>query len=123
MSIVLFDNTDRKHLYPLNNACAVADLRLGICTFKERWKLLLKQPVYVHTEDYLRLLYDAIPSEAHWWIDSSVLPHTKLADRILSLNENEALADSKGLIAGKKNFDAGNFPKEDPLSNFETVHE
>jgi UDP-N-acetylglucosamine diphosphorylase/glucosamine-1-phosphate N-acetyltransferase len=123
MSIVLFDNIDRKHLYPLNNACAIADLRLGICTAKERWELLLKQTVYVHTEDYLSLLYDAIPAETHCWVDASVLPDKNLADRILSLNANEALADSKGLIAGKFFFDTALFPKDDLLNNFETIYE
>jgi len=123
MSIVLFDNIDRKHLYPLNNACALADLRLGICTAKERWRFLLRETVYVHTEDYLSLLYDAIPAETLCWIDASVLPDKHLADRILSLNENEALADSKGLIAGKKNFDTALFPKDDLLNNFETIYE
>jgi UDP-N-acetylglucosamine diphosphorylase / glucose-1-phosphate thymidylyltransferase / UDP-N-acetylgalactosamine diphosphorylase / glucosamine-1-phosphate N-acetyltransferase / galactosamine-1-phosphate N-acetyltransferase len=123
MSIVLFDNIDRKHLYPLNNACAIADLRLGICTAKERWELLLKQTVYVHTEDYLSLLYDAIPAETHCWVDASVLPDKNLADRILSLNANEALADSKGLIAGKFFFDTALFPKGDLLNNFETIYE
>lgn len=121
MSIVLFDNIDRKHLYPLNNACAVADLRLGICTSKERWELLLKQPVYIHTEDYLAVRYDTIPLATHYWIDAAVLPDAALTDRILSLNENEALVDSKGLIAGKKNMDAGHFAKENSLNGFEKI--
>ncbi|QEC65824.1 glucose-1-phosphate thymidylyltransferase [Panacibacter ginsenosidivorans] len=123
MSIVLFDNTDHKHLYPLNNACAVADLRVGICTAKGRWELLLKQTVHVHTEDYLSLLYGPIPSGSHYWIDASILPDTALAERILSLNENEALADTGGLIAGKKNFDGANFPRENLLNSFETICE
>lgn len=123
MSIVLFDNIDRKHLYPLNNACAVADLRLGICTGKQRWELLSKLPVYVHTADYLALLYEAIPAATHCWIDAAILPDSVLAERILSLQENEALADSKGLIAGKKKFDAGHFPKEKLLDVFETIYD
>lgn len=123
MSIVLFDNIDRKHLYPLNNACAIADLRMGIYTAKERWELLSKQPVYVHTADYLALLYEAMPAATHCWIDAAVLPDTVLAERILSLNENEALADSKGLIAGKTNFDAGHFPQENLTNVFETIHD
>lgn len=121
MSIVLFDNIDRKHLYPLSNACAVADLRLGICTAKERWELLAQQPVFVHTENYLAVRYSAVPDATHCWIDAAVLPDAELAERILSLNENEALTDSKGWIAGKKNIDAGHFYKDNPLDGFETI--
>ncbi|MEP6846621.1 MAG: putative sugar nucleotidyl transferase [Panacibacter sp.] len=123
MSIVLFDNIYRKQLYPLSNTAAVADIRVGICTGRQRWELLTKKRVYVHTEDYLSALYDAIPLNLHCWIDASVLANNALADRILSLNENEAIADSKGLIAGKKKISTTNFPKENLLASFETIHE
>lgn len=123
MSIVLFDNNNRKHLYPLNNARASADLLLGIFTARERWQLLLKQETYIHTDEYLSVLYESIPNTSHIWIDAAVLPDADLADRILSLNENEALADEKGLIAGKNKLDIKLFPGEDALNFFETIHE
>jgi UDP-N-acetylglucosamine diphosphorylase/glucosamine-1-phosphate N-acetyltransferase len=123
MSIVLFDNISRKNLYPLNNARASADLLLGILTTKERWQLLLKQETYIHTEEYLSVLYKSIPNRSHIWIDAAVLPNDDLADRILSLNDNEALADDTGLIAGKNKLDISLFPGTDPLTNFETIYE
>ena len=101
MSIVLFDNISRKHLYPLNNCRASADLLLGILTFKERWQLFLKEDTYINTDEYLSVLYESIPNNSHIWIDATVLPDNDLAERILSLNDNEALADATGLIAGK----------------------
>lgn len=123
MSIVLFDNISRKHLYPLNNARASADLLLGILTTKERWQLLLKQKAYIHTDEYLSVLYESIPNNPHIWIDATILPDTDLVDRILSLNENEALADINGLIAGYATSNFSLQKTENILKGFETICE
>jgi len=56
MSIVLFDNNERSKLYPLNNVCAVADLRTGIFTARERWEHISKDNIFIHTADYLSVL-------------------------------------------------------------------
>src|SRR4051794_27727593 len=104
MSIVLFDNNERQKLYPLNNLCATADLLAGIFTIKERWTNIVSEDIYIHTADYLSVLYEPIPLDVHLWIDASLMPDSILTDRILGLEEGEALADSKGFIAGKKYF-------------------
>jgi len=123
MSIVLFDNISRKNLYPLNNARASADLLIGILTSKERWQLLLKDEVYIHTEEYLSVLYSDIPNASNVWIDATVIPDANLADRIFLLNENEALADETGLIAGRGKPGVTFSSSKDLLDNFETIHE
>jgi len=123
MSIVLFDNISRKHLYPLNNCRASAELLLGILTAKERWQLFLKQDTYINTVEYLSVLYESIPNNSHIWVDATVLPDNDLAERILSLNDNEALADTTGLIAGKNKIDPSHFPGSESLSYFETIYE
>lgn len=39
MNIVLFDNKHRKQLYPFTETRAVAEIRAGILTNKERWEI------------------------------------------------------------------------------------
>lgn len=121
MSIVLFDNNERSKLYPLNNVCAVADLRVGILTARERWELISKDNVFINTADYLSVLYNPVPQSSHIWIDANLIPDEYLIGRIFSLQENEAIADSKGLIAGRKYFDDGlNVAKTLPA--FDKIH-
>ena len=123
MSIVLFDNAERKKLYPLNNCCAVAMLRMGIFTIKERWQQLTNETVIIKTENYLSVLYDSIPPGSHIWIDAAVLADKDLTERILVLEEGAALADNNGLIAGRKKITDNNFNAAEALGYFETIHE
>src|SRR5215510_4087323 len=104
MSIVLFDNAERSRLYPLNNVCAVADIRLGIFTMRERWELISNDIVFIHPANYLSILYQSAGVGTHLWIDAGVMADDNLINQILSLKENQAIIDSKGLIAGRKNF-------------------
>src|SRR6266487_547715 len=122
MSIVLFDNIERAKLYPLNNVCAVADLRLGIFTTRERWANITNDDVYIHTENYLSVLYNSVPPGRHLWIDANLVPDENLIDQIFNLKENEALADRVGLIAGNKFFANNSFSASTALQNFEIVH-
>jgi len=121
MSIVLFDNNERNKLYPLNNVCAVADLRVGILTARERWELISKDNVFINTADYLSVLYERVPQGSHTWIDANLIPDEYLIGKIFSLEENEALADSKGLIVGRKYFH-DDFNASNALRAFERIH-
>ncbi len=103
MAIILFDNNLREQLFPLTLTKAVADLRCGILTFKERWELKSKQQVFISSPDYLQPLYKAIADADNIWIDASVIADEELNNKILSLQIGEALADNKGLIAGRIN--------------------
>lgn len=94
---------------PLTFTCAVADLRIGVFTSKERWEMISGEKVYVHTEKYLQPLYDDIPSGKHLWVDASVLANGALADTILSLPDNTALVDDNGFIAGSANTETMDF--------------
>lgn len=101
MPIVLFDNKNAPNLYPLATLQAVADIRMGIFTFRERWAHFSGEKTFVQSRKYLSALYEAIPIENYLWVDASLLPEKEIFDKILNLKKGEALADENGFIAGK----------------------
>ena len=109
MSILLFDNKNRARLNPLVKTRAVASLRMGILTIKERWERVMGQKAFIHTEDYLMPLYETIGREEHTWIDSSVIISEELLMAIRNLKPNEAIVDDEGLIAGKSSEPSASF--------------
>jgi UDP-N-acetylglucosamine diphosphorylase/glucosamine-1-phosphate N-acetyltransferase len=121
MSLVLFDNAERAKLYPLTKTCAVAELRIGLFTARERWANITKENVYIHTESYLSHLYELVPSGTHVWIDANLVPDENLIDQILDLKENEAIADSFGLVAGRKSFADDSFSPSTVIQDFKTL--
>jgi UDP-N-acetylglucosamine diphosphorylase/glucosamine-1-phosphate N-acetyltransferase len=123
MAIVLFDNRFRKSLFPLTYTKAVADLRFGILSIKERWEMLSKQPVYISAESYLQVLYEPPVDGEHIWIDASIIPDQDLIDSILSLQPACCVADEKGLIAGKTSLKFGDFDAANSLAFFENIRD
>ncbi len=113
MIIALFDNNARDSLYPFTQTRAVAYLRYGILTPKERWELISGLPVYVKTEDHLASLYESVITNAaendYLYIDASLKDEDALRARILSLQMGEALYDDVGLIAGRTATLPGDF--------------
>jgi UDP-N-acetylglucosamine diphosphorylase/glucosamine-1-phosphate N-acetyltransferase len=118
MVIILFDNKARSELYPFTQTKAVADLRYGIFTAKERWELISGFPVYINTINYLSPLYAdkmAVPENDFLYIDAALKDVDALRSQILSLQNGEALQDEFGLIAGRTSSDA----QELNLNNFQ----
>lgn len=101
MPIVLFDTKNAPRLYPLALLHAVADTRMGIFTFRERWENYSGKKVFIQPRNYLSSLYETIPIDDYIWIDASLLPEKKVYDKILNLEKGHALADEKGLVAGR----------------------
>ncbi|MEP6513509.1 MAG: putative sugar nucleotidyl transferase [Parafilimonas sp.] len=121
MAIVLFDNSNRESLYPLTRTKAMADLRCGIFTMKDRWETKTKVAVFIHTAQYLCGLYKFIPQDELLWIDAAVFADDELTDKIFSLENGVAIADAKGLIAGRLQMPASSFSAENALQYFETI--
>ncbi len=107
MAIILFDNSARDQLYPFTYTKAVADIRFGILSVRERWERMTGQPVFVATLPYLQPLYPLPEKGNHTWIDASVMVTSEWVDRVLSLPAGYCLADESGLIAGNTNHDPG----------------
>lgn len=101
MDLILFDTEARRRLFPLTLTKAVADIRTGILTIKERWEKITGDKVFVLTDTYLQPLYDTIPAGNYLLINASVIPNPDLISTITSLPDNRAIQDENGLIAGK----------------------
>ena len=119
MSVILFDNKYRKHFFPLTTTRAIAGLRMGIFTIKERWEKLTDEDVYIHTTPYLMPLYEPIPASEQLWVDSTVIITDELLALIKSLQPNQAIADAQGLIAGRSAEAAATFDVNNTLQWFE----
>lgn len=91
MAIILFDPESRRSLLPLSETRAIADIRLGILTQRERWEMMTGQKVYVATVPYLRCLYEAIPPGEHTYIDARAIAHESNVAPILQLPAGGAL--------------------------------
>ncbi|MDQ6813152.1 MAG: glucose-1-phosphate thymidylyltransferase [Bacteroidota bacterium] len=101
MNIILFDTAFRKKLFPLTLTRAVADLRVGILTIKERWEKLMGTKVFLLTEDYLQPLYEEAFGAAYIFIDASVIPNFELVNAIQGLQTGQGIKDDKGVVAYK----------------------
>ena len=125
MIIILFDNNTRESLYPFTQTKAVADLRCGIFTAKERWELISGLPVFINTVNYLTDLYekpaDIITENDFLFVDAALKDEDALRTQILSLQVGEAVYDDIGLIAGRTNNAINNFDINDIKSFFEKV--
>lgn len=121
MVIVLFDSKAKKSLYPLTQTKAVAELRYGIFSVKERWEAITGLPVFIQTENYLATLYEPLPKDEYLLIDASLKDEDDLRVRILSLQTGECLIDEYGLIAGRTNEYIATFKNETTDGYFEKV--
>lgn len=91
MAIILFDPESRRSLLPLSETRAIADIRLGILTQRERWERMTGEKVYVATVPYLRCLYEAIPPGEHTYIDACVMAHASHLEPVMQLSSGAAL--------------------------------
>jgi len=106
MNIILFDTEDRKRLFPLTATRAVADIRMGILTIKERWEKMTGSKVFVLTDKYLQSLYETISPGDYVFVDARIFPSAELVQKIIDLPDKEPMTDDNGLIAGKASIDS-----------------
>lgn len=99
MPIILFDTTQRHLLRPFTAIRAIADLRAGIFTGKERWEKLTGQEVFVLTVPYLQPLYQSLPDAENTLVDASVIADEHLVEQVMNLKVNEAIISDDAVIA------------------------
>lgn len=114
MKIVLSDNGLHKRFAPLTLTRPVGDLRMGILTNTERWKLLADAEIYYDTEVYLQHKF-AMPHpnscQDGITINAALIPSKEIAEVILALPDNGVLK-FEGIELAKKGTSAGSVLQE-----------
>lgn len=112
MQVVLFDDkAGRQQLYPFAAIRPLADMRVGILTFRERYELLFQSAVYSLTEDYLQQYSPEFTASDYLYINARLLPLKETVAAIQKLKAEEALVLKDELIAVRTNR-ALRFPVE-----------
>lgn len=91
MKIVLVDNGLHLRFAPLSLTRPIGDLRIGIMTNTERWKLVEPTAeIFYETEAYLISKYPST-SAADLLVNGALIPNDEVIAAILALSENEKL--------------------------------
>ncbi len=101
--IVLFDGNERNNLLPLTATRAVADLRIGILTIKEKWEKYLNVKVDILTHDYLQPKYTYEAKDNAVFINASVLPTDDLLVAIEKIDNEMVMKNDATIIALRTN--------------------
>ena len=101
MKIVLFDNGLHLRFAPLSLTRPIGDLRIGIMTNTERWKLVEPTAeIFYESEVYLNEKFPAT-KKADLFVNGALIPNDEVIAAILALSENEKLLINNQLLAYK----------------------
>lgn len=100
MRYILVDIPDRENFYPFTLTRSLADCRVGIFTFKERWEQYFKEEAGVFTANYLQILYPDQPvlktEMPLFFVNVTCIPTAELIQQINQLKEGEKLVSASG---------------------------
>lgn len=99
MQFILFDDTTRHQLLPFTHTRAIADIRCGIYTMRERWETFLKVATGTLTAPYLQPIYTANATGDITYVNASVFGTHDLAVAINKLQPGQKLVKGEQLIA------------------------
>jgi UDP-N-acetylglucosamine diphosphorylase/glucosamine-1-phosphate N-acetyltransferase len=101
MEYILFDDQQRQQLFPFTLTRPVCELRVGILTIFEKWKMRLTKTPYYHTEAYLQQKYKPFGGNASnfIYINGAIMPNQIMVNTINSLPENSTLVKDEIIIA------------------------
>jgi UDP-N-acetylglucosamine diphosphorylase/glucosamine-1-phosphate N-acetyltransferase len=116
MKIVLHDNGLHLRFAPLSLTRPIGNLRMGIFTNDERWKLYLPNAqVYFETETYLQGKFPKA-DYADITVNAALIPNEELVVAISRLAENEKLVSGEEWLAYKGTGEKKViYPGESPL--------
>lgn len=125
MNIILFDGKEYSDLLPLTFTRPVAELRMGILTFAERWKLIFQtEKISYLTQRYLSEKYTLQIEEENVFINPAYFPNQDFIFQLKNLKFGEAFYYQGELVAAKttlENFQLNNFVKKLDIT-FESFH-
>lgn len=106
MNIIFFDGPEWETLRPFTLTKPVAELRIGILKFAERWQKLLKGNYSFLTQDYLANKYKVEAESQNLFINSVFFPNGELVQSIQNLREGESIWYKESLVAANTGLDA-----------------
>lgn len=125
MNIILFDGKEYSDLLPLTFTRPVAELRMGILTFAERWKLIFQtEKISYLTQGYLSEKYTLQNEEENVFINPAYFPNQDFIFQLKNLKFGEAFYYQGELVAAKttlENFQLNKFVKKLDIT-FESFH-
>lgn len=111
MNVIFFDGVEAENLRPLTLNKPLAELRMGIFTFKERWEKLIPGNYSYLTADYLSGKYSLQTEKINLFLNPAYFPNGLLTTSILRLKDGESIWQNGSLIAGK--FSLEDFQKSE----------
>jgi UDP-N-acetylglucosamine diphosphorylase/glucosamine-1-phosphate N-acetyltransferase len=99
MHVILFDDTTRNNLLPFTHTRAIADIRCGIWTMRERWEHYLKQETGTLTAGYLQTIYANNTGNDNVYINAAVFGTHTLTEAINKLQLGQKLVKGFDIIA------------------------
>ena len=99
MNYILYDQ-NRQQLFPFTHTRAIADIRCGILSMRERWELCLMQTTGTLTEAYIQPIYTNIQDGGEYiYINGSVAANCALTKAVTGLSKGEKLMMGDIVIA------------------------
>ena len=100
MQYILVDIADREHFYPFSLTRSLAECRIGIFSFKERWEGFLNEETGVFTAPHLQVLYEDSQflnsTDSIFFINITCIPTKEVIAQIQLLNDDEKLISTAG---------------------------
>lgn len=123
MNTILFDGPERKNFLPFAFTRPVADIRLGIMTFREKWEKALNCKTSTKTQEYLSGKWRMETASENLFINPVFIPSKKLTEAVCALQMEEKLVSDKGVIACKtKATDFNTTPLKEVFFAEEVIH-
>ena len=105
MQLVLSDAQYWEDFLPLTFTKPVAEMRMGILSFSERWqKLLETEEIYYITEDYLQEKFKKPEPKQSLFLVPNFFPSENVLKQIKNLQSGEALVYENEVIAANVNM-------------------
>jgi UDP-N-acetylglucosamine diphosphorylase/glucosamine-1-phosphate N-acetyltransferase len=98
MNFILFDGAGHEQLKPFTFTRAVADLRIGITTLRQKWEHFLQTSTHTLTAPYLQSRYTCEVTPNNLLVNAAVLPNKELLKELLRLDCGQKLVKSDVLI-------------------------
>jgi UDP-N-acetylglucosamine diphosphorylase/glucosamine-1-phosphate N-acetyltransferase len=127
-NVVLVDPSHRDSFKPLSWTRPVAELRIGILTIAEKWRLHLNAAISYQVPAYLNSKYTLQLEEDNILLQGHLLPSRELIAKINDLKPNEFLVNGNNWVAARLIKNAAieflelnnysSFPKKE-LDNYE----